>query len=691
MVTENYNGSGLVAGAERSSQGNELDQDIAEITENFTLPVQTHRITIGTSDQWMRFRNQFTQNSYGAWTFGSTVNGNGIDSLLAGTANNYLVGVPAPGTDGIVRFRSNIYSAYLEDQWAINPRLSVQYGIRADDAVFPCSSSDNAAMFAPEVSGEAAVYPKPGCYRPPRNPAMDTTAFHINTSQVPSGNVIWSPRIGFNWDATGDQRNQIRGGIGSFAGRPAYVWVSNAFQNSGLSGVNQLTCNGFTGGVNGTTSATPLFNQAAVTTPPTACDAISKTGVRTVGGGITAAAGGEIDLLDPNLKYPTNIRGTLGWDHTIGENWVFTMEGMYSKGVNSLFYENIALKSVYYGYKLGGTAGTDSLTNSTSAVCLIGGVKACGPSTYEAGRYIYGNAGGGSGAGTPDVLVAGRTGVYLVTNNNGDYSYNLTWQMQHRFADNFEGSLAYTLSRAYDAYSYGSSTAQSQYRFSRPTSYDQTDKSVSRSEFEEPNRIVGYFTYTLPTKTDISVEYFGESGTPFWYTINGDANGDGQTSNDAMYIPKNTFDTTQIKFTTATFGGVTYSPTQQAQALDQYINDLSCMNKERGQLMTKSACSSPFTNQFNVSIRQSLKTIGYQNVVLELAIINATNLLNHNWGIQPGSSSGSVTLLTMTGPGKGANLATTQPTYSFNPTFKTFLTNNLQSNYQMQLQMHYTF
>ena len=53
----------------------------------------------------------------------------------------------------------------------------------------------------------------------------------------------WSPRFGFNWDVTGDQMNQLRGGTGIFMARPAYVWLSNVFGNSGVNGYGNLTCN----------------------------------------------------------------------------------------------------------------------------------------------------------------------------------------------------------------------------------------------------------------------------------------------------------------------------------------------------------------------------------------------------------------------------------------------------------------
>ena len=57
--------------------------------------------------------------------------------------------------------------------------------------------------------------------------------FGYATDVVPS-DVQWSPRVGFNWDLSGNGTAQIRGGVGLFTGRPAYVWISNQFGNTGI-------------------------------------------------------------------------------------------------------------------------------------------------------------------------------------------------------------------------------------------------------------------------------------------------------------------------------------------------------------------------------------------------------------------------------------------------------------------------
>ncbi|MGH7688055.1 MAG: carboxypeptidase regulatory-like domain-containing protein, partial [Gemmatimonadaceae bacterium] len=85
QVTVYDGGYGIIDGAERSSQGNQLDQDLIELTDNYTIPVgAAHRVTVGASGQWYKVRNLFAQNSYGAWTFGT------LDSLNQGLARQYL-------------------------------------------------------------------------------------------------------------------------------------------------------------------------------------------------------------------------------------------------------------------------------------------------------------------------------------------------------------------------------------------------------------------------------------------------------------------------------------------------------------------------------------------------------------------------------------------------------------------------
>ncbi len=46
--------------------------------------------------------------------------------------------------------------------------------------------------------------------------------------------MMWSPRIGFNYDAKGDKTLRFRGGTGIFTGRIPFVWLGNQSSNSGI-------------------------------------------------------------------------------------------------------------------------------------------------------------------------------------------------------------------------------------------------------------------------------------------------------------------------------------------------------------------------------------------------------------------------------------------------------------------------
>jgi hypothetical protein len=610
----------LRAGAENSSQGTEVDQDVVEITDNFTMPLGRHRLTAGTKNEIYRIRNLFAQNSYGVWEFSS------LDSLANGTASRYQAGVGLGGPID-ARFDAAQLGLYVQDRWQVNDRFVVTAGLRLD---------------VPFVFDE-----------PPENPSVFAT-YGRHTDQVPSGNVQWSPRIGFNWDRTGDRREQLRGGLGVFVGRPAFVWIGNAFQNSGT-GLAQLTCVG--------AGSVPRFTTSSAAAPPETC-----------ANGATAATTGDIALLSSDLRFPQFARASLAYDRRLGHAWVASLEAMYTRAMATFFYTNLALA---------GPQGTD-----------------------RNGRVVYGGI-ATSGVSSP-ALVGERRNVIDVQNASKDYSYSVTAALNRRFTNWFEAHASYTYEQARDIQSLTSSTATSNWRFGRALAGDQYSQNLDRSRFELPHRIVAFGTFSFSTRTDASIIYLGRSGSNYDFVYGGsgglgDLNADGAQGNDLIYLPADVAKDAEIRFSGfSPIPGADNSPAAQEQriaeqrsALERFITSTDCLTRQRGRIMTRNSCRSPWTNTVNLSLRQALPAIRGQSILLQLDVFNFLNLLNSNWGQQPlpPLGGGSVPLLTHVGQTSGALTGAngSQGVFTFDPATEKYDRRHLGSAYQMQLGVRYAF
>ena len=644
----------FVLGTENSSQGNALDQRTFELTDNFTIPVGTHSITLGTKNLFYRSINLFGQNSLGNWRFSDTT------ALKNGVANQYQVSAPTP-TDpnlGLSTINAAFYSLYAQDSWQATPTLAITAGVRMDKPDFKDT--------------------------PPENPAV-VAAYGRNTSSVPTRAQI-SPRLSFNWDVTGDQRNQLRGGIGQFSGPPPFVYLSNAFGNSGLSGFASLTCdNRALSNTSTASNNTPVFNAASIASAPTAC-APGTLPNGTVVPGATVATSSNIATIDPEFRFPKYTKVTIGYDRRLPWDLIGTLEGLYTRSANNAFYQNLALAGPV----------VDATGN---------------PILDRNGRVRYGNL-TATGAAT-NFLPGGRSQVIDVTNSSGDYTWSTTAQLQKSFSMNWEGSFAYTYQQSRDVVSVTSSTQGSNFRYQRDVSGLLSDLSLGRSKYDQPHRIVGTGTYHFPSLTDVSFIYTGNSGAPYDYVYGtnggttGDLNADGQSQNDLVYVPTNARNPNEMLFTG--YNGVATGKTAaqaiadataMANAFETFITNTPCLNEARGTIMTRNACRNPWVNQVDVSLAQTLSPVRFQNIQVRLDVINFGNLLNRTWGPQAFSDQGATCgqicsatlLLTHTGNVVPAgNPAAAQGVFTYDPNFRAFNTDNVSSNYRMQLSLRYSF
>ncbi|MFN3695319.1 MAG: TonB-dependent receptor domain-containing protein, partial [Ignavibacterium sp.] len=298
-------------GFEPFTPSNELRYKSFQLQNNLSVYLGEHNLTFGVSAERYESENIFFPGSQSVYVYNSLAD-------FYTDANDYLVNpnrTVSPVT--LRRFQvrwSNIpgqekpiqplkvwyTGAYAQDQWQVVDNLNIIAGLRIDVPLF-----------------ENTGY---------HNPEVDTMNFRdengnvvkYKTDKMPDANILFSPRIGFNYDVFGNKMTQLRGGTGIFTGKPAYVWISNQIGNNGiLTGFERLD----------NTTNRP-FNPNPNRYKPT-----NITGA--------PAATYELALTDPNFKFPQLWRSNLGIDQKLPFlDLVATVEGLYSRDVNGIYYIN---------------------------------------------------------------------------------------------------------------------------------------------------------------------------------------------------------------------------------------------------------------------------------------------------------------------------------------------------------------
>ena len=152
------------------------------------------------------------------------------------------------------------------------------------------------------------------------------------------GQVQVSPRIGFNYDIKGDQSMVFRGGSGLFTGRVPFAWLGYAYYNNGV------TYGAFDKKYNYDAAKGPIVAQAPGTDPVK--DALSGNGeagyVAKQGTNVNDAMGAtQVDLIDNNFKMPKTWRSSLAFDYKTENQWKFMVEGIYTKVINDLKFQQV--------------------------------------------------------------------------------------------------------------------------------------------------------------------------------------------------------------------------------------------------------------------------------------------------------------------------------------------------------------
>ncbi len=585
-----FNGAGsnyITAGNDPFTLNNDVINNTTTLTDNFTYYAGKHTITAGGNYEYQYVGNQFMQGAAGYYAY-STLNDFLTNAAPAVFTYTYSLtpGVAAPYS---ATLKIGTLSFYAQDEISVNDNFKLTYGVRTDKPIYLEDPEEN-----PQVSA---------LQLPDKN--GNITSF--STGRWPKTSWLFSPRAGFRWVANSDKTLVIRGGAGIFTGRLPYVYLTNMPTNSGM---YQFSSN--------ITTASQLATVKLVRDPATVAAQFPANFPLIAGTGVSS---GTV-VIDPNFRFPQVFRVNAALEKQFGDGYNLTLEALLTKDINAIRYTNANLKAATGLTAEGDLSRERYLGYPTTAANAANGVYSL-PAVTD--RLIYPTLGN----------------IYLLTNTSQGYSDAFSAQISKRYANGFYGSLAYTYTIAKDVNANLGSTAASTYS-GNPNVGTSNEVELGNSTFFTPHRIVANAAYTINYlkhgATTFGLFYQGSYGGVMSYTVNGDLNGDSNNATDLMYIPRNVNDITFSQYT-QTVNGVTYTytPAQQAAALEQFINASPYLKAHRGQFAERNAAFQPWYNRVDFNFLQAFYIISgktKQTIEFSPVINNLPNLLNQYWGIQ---------------------------------------------------------
>lgn len=602
-------------GTDYSSGANYLNQNIYTFEDNLSLYKGNHTLIFGTHDEFYHVKNLFIQASNGSWYYDS------LNDFLNDNPSRFTYQYTDPAlTGGDTKWAPAVnvaqFGFYAQDKWVVNRNFNATLGLRFDIPVVLNNPTTNS------VFNEWAA-----------SKGMDA-----QVGQMPGAKVLVSPRLGFNWYLNDDHTTLIRGGVGMFTGRVPLVWLSNAFTNSGME-MKGTTVSAPKNGEN----LTPKLGQYAHN-PLQAIEDLEGAG---------SASKPNIVTISKNYKFPQALRANLAIEQTLPGDVKLTLEGVYSKTLNNVFFENLAL-------------------NRTGVTYAVEGVEASAAPYYSVNKGNYNS-------------------IINLRNTNKGYTYSLTAQLQKTFAFGLDLNASYTFSRAKSVNDGKSSVALSNWQ--KNFSVDSNSgNELGFSKFDIPHRVLFTLAYTTPkylngwTSTTIALTYNGFSGSRYNLTYSDatktDFNGDGATGNSLLYIP-----------TVDELAKMNFKTEADREKFGQWIEHDSYAKNHRGQYAERNSNLSKWEHEIDVHLAQSIYNInGIGKLEFTFDIINFANMLNKKWGasysVNWNYSPLKVESLASTTAQNGSTVYT--PTYSYNNSNKP-TKSDISSRWHCQVGLRLTF
>lgn len=553
----------ITFGFEPFTPNNKLNYKTFQIQDNLTLYRGNHTWTAGFNLERLSYENVFFPGSQSVYVYSDLQDF--YNDTDANPANNPTLrrfqlryvnpNLIAPGEDPVQPTQVTYTGAYIQDEISPLANLKLTAGLRFDIPIFAETGFYNSAV-------EAQTYR-----------AQDGSPYTINTAKLPDSKILFSPRLGFNYDVKGDRSTQVRGGTGIFTGRPVFVWISNQIGNNGvLTGFDQID-----------NTTTRTFNPDPLAYVPATANLPSSY---------------EIAATDPEFKFPQIWRSNLAVDQKLPANIIATLEFIYSKDINGIGYFNANLPAPSTSF-----TGPDNRPRYTSTRINSSTVNA----------IILNNSSVGSSQSISLKLERpfAKGFTALAAYNFGASKNSID-----------PGSIA---SGSYNNNPIAIDPNNPEAAFS---SNDQRHRFIAATTYRKEWGSFG--------GTQVSLFWEGRNQGRMSYIYSTDANGDGNF-NDLIYVPADASEMNFQDYDPDGAGAApVYTAAQQAADWEAYISQDEYLSSRRGQYTERNGAILPwvFRADFNFVQDFYINVGGKRNIIqLRVDFLNVGNLLNDKWGV----------------------------------------------------------
>jgi hypothetical protein len=178
-----------------------------------------HQLAFGA--QWtLWWNNSYSTTNHESNSFTGATTGLGMPDFLMGNVASYNA-----GTTGIMSKRGKYVGLYAADTWKVNPKLTVNYGLRWEP-YFPLVPLAGGAIHYDEEALKKGIKSNQYDNTPPGVFFTGDPGWHTGNSDTEVRWWNFSPRLGLAWDVSGDGRTSVRTSVATF-----YDFPSTNYQN----------------------------------------------------------------------------------------------------------------------------------------------------------------------------------------------------------------------------------------------------------------------------------------------------------------------------------------------------------------------------------------------------------------------------------------------------------------------------